>query len=481
MKAIIPFIVDPLVHIFNLSLLHGEFPDSMKLAKIIPLFKKGDKLEIGNYRPISLLSSFSKILEKIVFTRMIAFLKKYDILSNFQFGFREKHSTVHALMSFVEKIAHSIDSSSHTVGIFLDFSKAFDTINHEILLYKLANIGVRGKALEWFRSYLSNRRQFVFLNEQASDFKNITCGVPQGSLLGPLLFIIYINDFHKSSNAMSFILFADDTNLFFSHSDPNIIVDVINAELRKILEWIRANKLSLNLLKTNYILFSNSLTSLSTDIILDNTPLEQVSHTKFLGVVVDSKLSWKLHVENICKTISRNVGIINRLKSHLPQRSLLMLYSSLILPYLNYGLLLWGNTYQTLVEKVLLLQKKVIRIICNAPFLAHTDPLFLEHNILKINDLYLLHLGEFMYKFNSGTLPFAFHDMFKQNRTFHKYPTRQSEEFHLPFLRTFFAQKTFIFEGPKFWNTLRVDLKNSPSLSVFKRNLKKSLLAPYKT
>ena len=481
LKSIILSIVDPLVHIFNLSLLHGKFPNLMKIAKIIPLFKKGDKLELGNYRPISLLTSFSKLLEKIIFARMTSFLKRYDILSRFQFGFREKHNTTHALLSFIEKVALSIDSSSHTVGVFLDFSKAFDTINHDILLSKLSHIGVRGKALEWFRSYLSNRKQFVYLNEHESDFKEITCGVPQGSILGPLLFIIYINDFHKCTNSFSFICFADDTNLFFSHKNPDVLVNTINAELLKVSEWIKANKLSLNLLKTNYILFSNSLNSLPNDITFDNTTIEQVTHTKFLGVLVDNKLSWKSHIENICQTISRNIGVIYRLKSYLPKSSLLKLYSSLILPYLNYGLLVWGNGNKASLEKVSLLQNKAIRIICNAHFRADTDPLFYKHKILKIGDLHKVQLGKFMFNYNSKTLPITFHNMFPKNSAVHNYPTRQSENLHTPLLRTLSAQKTFIFEGPKFWNALQDDIKCSASLATFKRKLKLSLLAPYNT
>ena len=215
LKGIIPSIVDPLVHIFNLSILNGQVPDTMKIAKVIPLFKKGDNQDMNNYLPISLLSSLSKVLEKLIHKRTLAFLKKYDIFCKFQFGFRGKHNTSHALLSLIEKVSHALDSSHHMIGILLDFSKAFDTINHEILLYKLSHYGIRGKALEWFRSYLSNRKQFVFHNGHSSVLRNINCGVPQGSLLGPLLFIIYINDFYRSSNVASFILFADDTNLFF--------------------------------------------------------------------------------------------------------------------------------------------------------------------------------------------------------------------------------------------------------------------------
>lgn len=479
LKSILPFIVDALVHIFNLSLSNGQVPEVMKMAKVIPLFKKGDKLEPNNYRPISLLSSLSKILEKIIHKRTIAFLKNNNILSNSQFGFREKHSTSHALLSFVEKVANALDSSSHMVGIFLDYSKAFDTINHNILLYKLSHYGIRGKALEWFRSYLSNRKQYVFLNGHSSDLQHITCGVPQGSLLGPLLFILYINDFCKSSDILSFILFADDTNLFLSHQDPDHLVTTVNIELDKLTQWIRANRLSLNLQKTKYMLFSNSLVSLPGNIIFGDSPLDKVSDIKFLGVTIDDKFSWRLHIENISKTISRNIGIINRLKMHLPSKSLFTLYSSLILPYLNYGLLAWGNASQVLIDKLLLLQKRVLRIICHTNFLAHTDPLFFDNKILKIKDLYLLQLGQFMLNFKKEALPEIFRTMFLKNHSFHNYPTRHSDEFHLPLLRTALAQNTFIYDGPKFWNSLCENIRNAPSLYSFKKRLKSHLLKAY--
>ena len=296
LKGIINSIADPLVHIFNLSLISGLVPDSMKIAKVIPLFKKGDKEDTNNYRPISLLSTISKILEKLIYNRIVKFFQLHKIFSNLQFGFRKKHSTIHALLTFIEKVTHSLDNFSHTVGIFLDFSKAFDTIDHDILLYKLSHYGVRGKALEWFRSYLSNRKQYVNLNDYKSHMQYIKDGVPQGSLLGPLLFLVYINDFHRSSDVLSFILFADDSNLFYSHPDPYILANTLNIELNKVTQWIKANKLSLNMQKTKYMLFSNSIEQLPINIIFDDTPLEEVTDIKFLGIIVDNKLSWKLHI-----------------------------------------------------------------------------------------------------------------------------------------------------------------------------------------
>ena len=192
LKQIIGEIVSPLTHILNLSITNGIVPNKMKIAKVIPIYEKGNAQESGNYRPISLLTSFSKILEKLIYKRTMAFLTDFNILSGTQFGFRRKNSTTHALLKFLDKVAHSIDNRLHTIGIFLDFSKAFDTINHKILLQKLSHYGIRGKALEWFGNYLTERKQYVNINGQDSYQRSISCGVPQGSLLGPLLFIIYI-------------------------------------------------------------------------------------------------------------------------------------------------------------------------------------------------------------------------------------------------------------------------------------------------
>ena len=398
LKSIILSIANPLAHIFNLSLSNGIVPTNTKIAKVIPIFKKGDTLETNNYRPISLLPSLSKVLEKIIFKRVTSFLCANDIICESQFGFRAKHNTTHAILTCINNIAHAIDQRLHTVGIFLDFSKAFDTINHDILLHKLEHYGVRGKALEWFRSYLSNRKQFVELDNKFSSSRPVICGVPQGSLLGPLLFIIYINDFTKSSKTLSYILFADDSNLFYSHSNPNHLLSTINLELRNVLEWVNANKLSLNILKTNYMLFSNTLRDLPGDILIDGTPLTKVSSSRFLGLTFDDKLNWKSHTLNICKTISRNIGIMNKLKYFFPSSTLCTLYFSLVLPYLNYCIMAWGNSSQFHIDKITTLQKRALRIMHNTHIRAHTDPLFLKSKILKFSDLFYFQTGQFMYK-----------------------------------------------------------------------------------
>ena len=227
------------------------------------------------------------------------------------------------------------------------------------------------------------------------------------------------------------------------------------------------------------MLFSKSIEVLPIDIIFDDVHLERVSHTKFLGITVDDKLSWKPHIINISKIISRNIGIINRLKSHIPLSSLLTLYFSLILPYLNYGILAWGSAHQTLLDRLLLLQKKALRIICGVSPCSHADPLFVRYKILKIKDLFFFQLGQFMFNYNTNALPSIFDSMFPRNQSFHNYPTRRSNEFHLPLLRTLLAQNTFIYSGPRFWNSLSCDIKNSLSLNSFKRKLKNFLLNSY--
>ena len=479
LKKIMPAIVQPFAYICNLSMTSGVFPQKMKLAKIIPVFKKGDTLSITNYRPISLLTVFSKVLEKIVFTRTTKFLEDYDILHESQFGFRKKQNTSHALLNLINKITKSIDDQTHTIGLFLDFSKAFDTIDHTILLSKLTHYGIRGIAHDWYRSYLDERQQFTCIDSCNSKLRNINCGVPQGSILGPLLFIIYINDLHKSSDLLAPIMYADDTNLFFSHKNTDTLCNTVNTELQAVTKWIKANKLSLNLEKTNFMLFSTTLSELPQPIIMDNVQIQKVSKTKFLGTFIDDKLTWKFHVEHVCKTISRNIGMMNKLKYTFPSKVLLSLYSTLVLPYLNYGILAWGNSALYLLDRILLLQKKAMRVISNAHFLDKSDELFHSNKVLKVSDIYKLNTAVLMFQKLNNTLPPSISNMFILNNQIHRYPTRQIDQFHLPRTRTVLTQNTFIYTAPNYWNSLPREIKDLKGLFHLKRKIKKNLLSLY--
>jgi len=248
-KQTIDVIATPLSIIFNLSLKNGIFPDELKIARVVPIYKSDSKTVISNYRPISILPFISKILERLMYDRVQSFLNKNDILTKNQYGFREKHSTYMALLKLVDQITEKLNNKQFTIGIFIDLSKAFDTIDHKILISKLQHYGIRGIALEWFKSYLTNRHQYVNIGESNSSMQHVSCGIPQGSILGPMLFIIYINDITFASKIADLIMFADDTNLFYSHVNLDVLCNVINNDLCKISTWFKLNKLSINIKK----------------------------------------------------------------------------------------------------------------------------------------------------------------------------------------------------------------------------------------
>jgi hypothetical protein len=255
LKQIFHPIAAVITKIINVSFLAGIFPDALKIAKICPIFKSGDKHTLSNFRPISVLPSFSKIFEKIMYKRLNDYLTKYTMLSPNQYGFRKGYSCYMALLDMHYNISTALDRKEYAAGVFLDLSKAFDTVDHAILIKKLEHYGIRGTPLNLFISYLSCRKQYVSFRGTNSYLSTVICGVPQGSTLGPLLFLLYINDITSCSAVLKFILFADDTNIFFSHKDINILIKTLNQELLKLSMWFRANKLSLNVLKTNFMFF----------------------------------------------------------------------------------------------------------------------------------------------------------------------------------------------------------------------------------
>ena len=299
----------PLSMIFNKSFEYGVVPNNLKIAKIIPVFKSDDKKLVSNYRPISVLPAFSKILERLMYNRLLHFIDQHNILSNSQFGFRKKISTTMALLELVDKISTSMEKNEFTIGIFIDLAKAFDTVNHQILLAKLYHYGIRGIAHDWFKNYLSNRLQYVHFNNTESNRLPVTCGVPQGSILGPLLFIIYINDLNVVSKLVTFIMFADDTNIFISGKNLDNITCTVNEELNIINEWFSANLLSLNIKKTNYILFGNKGMA-DVSISIGGSRITRVFETKFLGVIIQANLKWNAHISLIANKTSKTVELV---------------------------------------------------------------------------------------------------------------------------------------------------------------------------
>ena len=490
-----------LAQYFNLNMKLGCFPDVLKTGKITPIYKKGNPEDIGNYRPVSTLPIFGKLFEKVIYQRIFSFAQSKNLINSNQFGFRKSHSTSHAINHSVKIIEDALHKKKHILGIFIDLSKAFDTIDHETLLVKLNRYGIRSNALNLIKSYLSRRTQYTEVLGAKSESLTVRYGVPQGSVLGPLLFLLYINDISRASELGTFIMFADDTNIFVEGQTAAEAYSKGNELLNMVQKYMLLNKLHINMSKCCYIHFkpkapncdlSNSSCN-NSELYINQLPIKKVSETKFLGVTIDEHLSWESHITALRRKLNYASATLYRIRDSLPIHLRKDLYHTLYESHLSYCISVWGGCALYKTARLWVSQKQCIRLLFGdkeafldkfrtaaraRPFanqllgedfyrLEHTKPLFKEHKILVLKNLYVYHTYMELFKILKLRDPMVIFEQFKIS-------DRKPD-----LIISDFPAEHFISKSTKLWNTITPKLKltdYSMKINTMKNNLKRLLL-----
>ena len=480
LKKIYVGIIDALEIIFNKSLLEGIFPSNMKLSIIKPLYKGKDKSEIVNYRPISLLPVISKILEKIVENRVTKFLTKYKVLYEGQYGYRSNRSTTDAILDFTGNILERIDNGHYVIALFLDMSKAFDSINHMTLFKKLEFYGIRGHALSWFKSYFSKRPIKVKFNNTLSNNYLMHYGTPQGSVLGPLMYLILANDLIKSLKFSSCVTFADDTTLFASGSNLRFLYRKVNEDLMVLSNWFDSNSLTLNVEKSNYIIFRSKQREINYKgvIKLDTQEISCVHKIKFLGIVIDEFLEWHDHVKTVINRMTAGNYSLNMVKNMLPVKSKLLIYHSNVNSHLNYALSVWGPMLKERdLKKLQVQQNNSLRRIFKIKPRINLANFYKSGKILKIADQIKLSLLKISYRYSNDILPIRIVNMFEL--TNHNYNTRNRNNLRAMRHTVHKYNQSFLGKAPGLWLHLPEQLKSIKNVKTFTRTFVKQVTSMY--
>ena len=471
-----PAIYRPLLHIVNLSLEQSIFPDSWKTGCITPLFKEGDTAVPANYRPISILPSLSKILERIAHTQIYSYLTANNLLADEQAGFRKGHSTGTCLMDFLGNIYQNIDKGCLCGVLFLDLRKAFDTVDHRILVSKLRLIGFKSSSAKWVNSYLCGRLQVTRVGRETSRPMLVDCGVPQGSILGPLLFSIYVNDLPNCLNLCKTNLYADDTALTLIAHNTLDLENKMNNTLAEVFNWFKVNKLSLNCTKSKIVCFGTTQQLVkceSLHIQCDGIRLEQVKSYKYLGVMVDSRLSFSENTDYIHSKVVKRIGILGRSRYFLSQELALYLYKQLILPLIDYGDVFYDGATQRSRHILQKLQNAAFRRILKAPRLTPPDLLHEDLCMDKLDIRRNKHMCIEMYKVIHDLHPVKLQEYIQKLSDISSRVTRQSSA-HALYIkkpRLELTKRSFFYRGALLWNSLPGFIQEAPSLDCFKKLL----------
>ena len=365
-----------------------------------------------------------------MYNRLYKNLLQNNLSYEKQFGFQASNSTEHAVIELISQILDAFNENKYALGIFIDLSKVFDTVDHNILLKKLDMYGIKGKNLKWFHSYLTNIKQFIKCRDQNTDLEFLRCGVPQGSIRGPLLFVIFVNDLKNSTKLLDPIMFAGDTNFFYTNKNIKVLFETANKELRYVNEWFLANKLSLNVGKTKYLFFHkpNACDSIPLRLPIvnfNNIEIKRESSVKFQGVIIDENITWNKHMELVENKVSKNIGILYRASHYLDKKSLKSIYFSFIHNYVNYCNIAWASTSRTKIDKILKKQKHAVLIIYNKDKFTHLKPLMRDMNVLNVFQINIFQILKLMYKSKHNLNPRVFGNTFTEIH--HGHPTRFPE------------------------------------------------------
>ena len=426
-KRILDHILAPLVHIINLAIVSGIYPDCLKQARVVAIHKSGDPKLVSNYRPISTLNVFNKILEKVIHHRLLTFLDDNATLTEAQFGFRKHCSTTTPLFWLVQDLLKTYHSKLYTICLFLDLKKAFDTVVHKILLSKLESYGIRGTANNLIKSYLENRHQYVEVNGLKSADKPVSVGVPQGSVLGSVLFNLFINNMVNIPN-VKLLLFADDAVCYVTGNSVDEAVSAMRLFIARLSDWLSTNRLIAHENKTKLMLITCRPIRDVPDICFNNVVLDWVSSFKYLGVQIDRNLFFRPQVYEVCMRLSKAVGMMYCVSKFLPQDVLLTIYYTLCYPHIIQSIVIWGGAPVCQISRIQILMNKILRLILNIRNdnnipTAPTTQMYCQLRLLKFPDIHKYFLIKF-YRHSLQFQPLLYNTFFRPLIPAHPYRTR---------------------------------------------------------
>lgn len=466
-KSVQIFIIKPLTYIINRIFDTCIIPTQFKESLVMPIFKQGDKQRTENYRPISLINNLAKIFEKCIKSRLSEFLEKGNLLSDNQYGFRQGRNTEQAIQKLTLNVIKNFNDNKKSIAIFLDLQKAFDTVSHLKLIEKLENIGIRGQQLNLFKNYLTNRQQSVKIDGEVSSAKIIETGVPQGTVLGPILFLIYLNEMFYLNDDYEIISFADDTVLLCSGDNWEKAYEEADKIITSIKQWLDENLLSLNLKKTKYITFAPSRADLPTNakaITITNCTekITKVDNIKYLGVIVDQHMNWQEHVNCLNQRIRKTIHKFFVLRNILSIKNLMIVYTCLIESILRYGITSWGFLYKSALQPLQISQNFILKTIFRKDITYPTSQLYKQYNVLDIRGLCLLNAIIYIKKLDD------------KEYIFHNHSTRGklAKKLVLPKMNKTVCQRCILYLGYKIYNVVPENLKAIKTINKFKKEIK---------